>query len=290
MAPSARPIQSRRFLFTLNNYTDDEVKVIEEFIRGACSYGCYGREVGDSGTPHLQGFVCTKKKIRLPQLKGAGFQRAHLEVARGSDSDNRTYCSKDGVFWESGVPALSNGHQRKNRDTLALEYCAAAALGPEGLGGFADANPGCYYFSGSQLRRNFCELQRPVERSTIACEWIYGDPGVGKSRLAHDRLPGAFNKEPRTKWWSGYLFEKEVIIDDYGPKCIDINHLLRWFDRYKCLVETKGGMLALHATTFIVTSNFHPRELFKEDDGSEHKQLPALLRRMKVTHMLNFPI
>jgi hypothetical protein len=290
MGRAPQPSQSRRFLFTLNNFSDDEVSVIELFIKDSCTYGCYGREVGESGTPHLQGFVHCKKKIRVSQLKGAGFQRAHLEIARGTDDDNRTYCSKDGVFWEAGVPALSNGHRRKNRDALALEYCTAATGGPEGLSGFADANPGCYYFSGSQLRRNFCELQRPVERSSISVEWIYGDPGVGKSRLAHDRLGRAFNKEPRTKWWSGYLFEQEVIIDDYGPKCIDINHLLRWFDRYKCLVETKGGMMALHATTFIVTSNFHPRELFKEDDGSEHKQLPALLRRMKVTHMLTFPI
>jgi len=32
----------------------------------------------------------------------------------------------------------------------------------------------------------------------------------------------------------------DVIIDDFGPNGIDINHLLRWFDRYKCLVENKG--------------------------------------------------
>lgn len=290
MPRSPRPGQSRRFLFTLNNFTDEEASVIEEFIRSSCTYGCYGREVGELLTPHLQGFVHCKKKIRLSQLKSSGFQRAHIELARGTDSDNRAYCSKDGVFFEAGELPLANGHRRKDRDALAVEFCASAAGGPEGLGGFADANPGCYYFSGSVLRRNFCELQRPVERPSITVEWLYGDPGVGKSRMAHARLAGAFNKEPRTKWWSGYLFEKEVIIDDYGSKCIDINHLLRWFDRYKCLVETKGGMIALHATEFVVTSNFHPRELFREDDGSEHKQLPALLRRMKVTHVINFPV
>jgi len=46
--------------------------------------------------------------------------------------------------------------------------------------------------------------------------------------------------------------EKEVIIDDFGPGGIDINHLLRWFDRYKCMVETKGGMIPLIADKFIL--------------------------------------
>lgn len=103
-------------------------------------------------------------------------------------------------------------------------------------------------------------------------------------------------KEPKSKWWNHYLLEKEVIIDDYGPACIDINHLLRWFDRYKCYVESKHGMLPLYADKFIITSNFHPRDLFKSSTtrfefssstivSEEHPQLPALMRRVEVILM-----
>lgn len=81
------------------------------------------------------------------------------------------------------------------------------------------------------------------------------------------------------------MLEKDVIIDDFGPKGISINHLLRWFDRYKCYVETKGDIVPLYATRFIVTSNFRPDDIFKEDDGSPHLQLPALRRRIHVIHM-----
>jgi len=76
------------------------------------------------------------------------------------------------------------------------------------------------------------------------------------------------------------MLEKEVIIDDFGPNSIDINHLLRWFDRYKCLVETKGGMVPLYADKFIITSNFTPEEIYTSQDGIVHKQLPALVRRV----------
>lgn len=126
---------------------------------------------------------------------------------------------------------------------------------------------------------------RPVDRPAISVKWIYGPPGVGKSRSAHAALPDAYIKEPRTKWWNGYLNEKTCIIDDFGPGGIDINHLLRWFDRYKCLVENKGGMIPLQVETFIVTSNFKPADIFKWGD-ERHPQLPALERRIVIEEML----
>lgn len=83
------------------------------------------------------------------------------------------------------------------------------------------------------------------------------------------------------------MLQTTVIIDDFGPGGIDINHLLRWFDRYKCFVETKGGMVPLFATTFIVTSNFHPEQLFKFGDEI-NPQLPALMRRIVVSEIFEY--
>jgi hypothetical protein len=82
--------------------------------------------------------------------------------------------------------------------------------------------------------------------------------------------------------------ETAVVIDDYGRKCIDMFYLLTWFDRYPATVETKGSIVALCAVNFVVTSNFHPREIFVDefDSTQPHPQLPALLRRMTVTEML----
>jgi len=92
-------------------------------------------------------------------------------------------------------------------------------------------------------------------------------------------------KDPRTKWWNGYFLEKEVIIDDFGKGGIDINHLLRWFDRYRCSVEVKGDMVPLYADNFIVTSNFRPEQVFVDEHGNDHHQLPALFRRIEVIYM-----
>ena len=90
------------------------------------------------------------------------------------------------------------------------------------------------------------------------------------------------------------MFEKDVILDDFGPQGIDINHLLRWFDRYKCTVETKGSMVPLYACNFIVTSNFLPSVVFRvlkyrhlsDEVYEDHPQLPALMRRIKLVPFL----
>lgn len=286
---------AKRYSFTLNNYTEDEYSKLRGSIETHCSYAIVGREVGDSGTPHLQGYVQFHKRVKFETCKDRLNPRCHIEVSNGTPRQNRTYCRKGGDYWEHGDCPVTAGastgrsNSRLNRDELATEFVSALDGGRQGLVGFANEFPGTYYFCRHQLLRNSLGHAQAIERPNIEVWWYYGSPGTGKSREAHERLPSAYIKEPRTKWWNGYLLEKEVIIDDFGPGGIDINHLLRWFDRYKCYVEIKGDMVPLYATTFIVTSNFHPSDLFKVKDESlslcnyvNHPQIEALLRRIKL--------
>jgi len=282
---SLMPNGAKSWCFTLNNYTEEEYSKCCSFVANheQVEYGIVGKEVGDGGTPHLQGYFKLRQRRDMRALQHQLSSRAHYEVARGSPRQNREYCIKDGRFEEFGrKPA----EVRAGRDELAVQFGAALSEGVTGLDGFARANPGCWYFSGHNLLRNALTLCRPVERPDVRVDWIWGPPGVGKSRRAHAELPDAYVKEPRTKWWNGYLMEKDVIIDDFGPGGIDINHLLRWFDRYKCLVENKGGMIPLYATRFIVTSNFSPYDCFYDRiTQSAHVQHEALLRRMTVINL-----
>lgn len=84
---------AKNWTFTINNYTGhDEVKIDTMFDHGHMNYVVYGREVGANGTPHLQGYVQFKKKLRLTQVKQMISARGHFEVARGSPEINRRYC------------------------------------------------------------------------------------------------------------------------------------------------------------------------------------------------------
>lgn len=273
---------AKRWCFTLNNYTEDEFIQICSALEESSEYSIIGKEVADTGTPHLQGYCILSRRCNLSHVRNLLGSRLHLEIARGTPRQNRLYCSKAGNFTESGtLPGRTAG---KSRDELAGEFKSAVGSGAGGLVSFSESNPGCWYFSGHNLLRNSLAIAQPVDRPLIQVEWVYGEPGVGKSRYAHDALPDAYIKEPRTKWWNGYLLQKTVIIDDFAAGGIDLNHLLRWFDRYKCLVENKGGMVPLHADHFIVTSNFHPVDVYTVN-GEPHPQISALLRRVSLNLM-----
>lgn len=287
--------QYKSWCFTINNYDEEEYSRLLRCLRDSTEYFIVGKEVGDAGTPHIQGYCRMLRRYTLTSVRNTISERGHFEVARGSPRDNRVYCSKGGAYEEGGT--CPGGGQAKgkgkNRDELAIEWRSAMEQGRAGLAQFADDNPGVYAWSRFTLLRNSLGDARAVSRPNIRVRWIWGKPGVGKSRFAHEEMPDAYIKEPRTKWWNGYLMEKQVIIDDFGPGGIDINHLLRWFDRYKCYVEIKGDMCPLCADNFILTSNFHPSQLFKEtkyraQEGNveeEHPQLPALIRRLELIEM-----
>ena len=88
---------AKRWCFTLNNYTESDLKRIKESLtEDEVTYAVVGKETGKQGTKHLQGFVNFKRKVRLNQVNMFVTGRAHLEKAKGSDIQNKNYCTKEG--------------------------------------------------------------------------------------------------------------------------------------------------------------------------------------------------
>lgn len=85
----------KKWCFTLNNWKEDELSAIVRDFEVLCDVAIVGAEIGESGTPHLQGYIELKVKGR-PLSKFPLLKRAHWETAKGSRESNREYCAKDG--------------------------------------------------------------------------------------------------------------------------------------------------------------------------------------------------
>ena len=82
-----------RWIIVLNNYSEEELSSICSICAVECRYAIIAREVGDSGTPHLQGYIEFKTKRR--PMNVFGNKRIHWEVAKGNKEQNVAYCKKD---------------------------------------------------------------------------------------------------------------------------------------------------------------------------------------------------
>lgn len=90
-----RVSQGKRWCFTYNNYPDTAMEQMENNFKLHGLEYIIGDEVGESGTPHLQGYIESQVKIRPDQL---GLSRSiHWEKAKGNRKQNVAYCSKDGA-------------------------------------------------------------------------------------------------------------------------------------------------------------------------------------------------
>lgn len=89
--------KARQWCFTLNNYSDTEYTSILDFCNKSGKTYIIGKEIGESGTPHLQGYISSKNAIRFTTLKKV-CTRLHIEKAKGTLEQNRVYCSKDNDY------------------------------------------------------------------------------------------------------------------------------------------------------------------------------------------------
>lgn len=135
-----------------------------------------------------------------------------------------------------------------------------------------------YYGNLCRIRTD--SLQPSAIEKQVYCFW--GPTGTGKSRRAWNEAGlEAYPKDPRTKFWDGYRSQEHVVIDEFRG-CIDVAHLLRWFDRYPVCVEVKGSSVILSARKIWITSNLRPNDWYPTLD---ELTLKALLRRLTIINM-----
>lgn len=270
--------QSKYWCFTLNNYTDEEENTLQQWLTESSDYATYGYEVGENGTPHLQGYFELHSKKRFTAVKsllrGSGLERMHLERRQGTAQQASDYCHKEsnkpGFFYGT----ISKSSQGKRNDLIALRDDLLAG---HALSEIAQNHFGSFlrYQRGINAFRNVIATQRMWEMQVHV---FYGKTGTGKTRKVYEQVgQEALYSHPGGSWFDGYDRQPNVLFDEFSGSYFALPYLLKLLDRYPMQVPIKGGFVSFVPRTIYITANYAP-ELWFPNARDEH--VAALMRRI----------
>lgn len=273
--------QSRSWTFTLNNPEPGVSEWLKEIMNmDVMKRFVAGFEVGEKGTPHIQGAFVLKTPWRFNRVRDL-MEGCHIEEMIASWKKNLAYCSKS-----NDVLCLKDTSQQGKRKDLEefkeaiesgasdlelyREHTMEMAKYPRFAGGYKAA-----------IQKDKSRAFRKVEVTIL-----HGDGGMGKSKMArYDENMNPKNvyvvpKSKNLKWWSGYDGEDEIVIEEFDWTEVDFAVWKTICDGHQIPLETKGGFAYPMWTKVWILSNDHPDTWW----GGMHRDSSEFKRR--VTKMI----
>lgn len=293
---TGKPVERHRnYFLTFNNWTsDDFVNVLTWKYTSWCFFGF---EVGElCGTPHMHVALGCKSQIMegtikqmFPGREVQATKNIHLVIA---------YCIKDGhCFIRGTLPQAPAIKAKKGGDATKRKWERIAELARCGnLDDIASEEPHAYITSYQNLKKIKADC-RPIpedlpmiredatETVTRGCGiWIWGPSQCGKSHRVRTEYGKRICNKPCNNKWMPNSYDPDqhdvILLEDF-----DIRHkafvdtLKIWADRYAFTVELKGTMLTVRPEKIIITSNYHPRDIWFEE-----QDIQPILSRFRVIH------
>ncbi|ORX78299.1 hypothetical protein BCR32DRAFT_247260 [Anaeromyces robustus] len=232
---------SRYYAFTLNEYTEEQEQKLQDLAKDTkFMHLLYGREKAPTtGTKHLQGCFCLKKKSKLQAIKNyIGINELHLEPCKKNYQANLNYCKKSGDIWQFPLEFIKDDPP-ENRKT----YAQAVELAKEGK--FSEISAEKLLKYEHKFKKIFVEnlecnnLYLTNEYGNFFPDFnllMYGPTGTGKSYRIDELVfilnqfwnaycnhrditfkPLRMYRKSRNKWWDDYQGEEICIIEELEP-------------------------------------------------------------------------
>lgn len=294
----------RRILFTLNNPLPEEISKLREFPEHSqFRFLCFQGEVGEKGTPHLQGYLEITKNQRQSFFKKL-IPRAHIEFAKGDSEDNIHYCSKPHpscvcdhctkankekpnwlAFEKYGTPAKDVAGAAYWEKMVELVKDNTSDL--EILEVFPKALP---HLSHLDKLRQVIQLENVSNKDItepnrlpreIRVIWLWGSAGIGKTYSVWKKHPDLYTVADYKHPFDLYYEQKTILWDDFYP--INFQTLLKYLDIYPVQLPCRYNNKWACWNNVYITSNTAPLLLYP---NLTFEEKCALVRRINIVKVV----
>ena len=251
---------------------------------------CQPEMAPDTGRLHLQGYVrlLRPRRRHIVQRLLFGNARPHLELARGTDAQNKVYCTKEASRVPGSSPMEIGVMQHKKpgtrTDLLDLHEAIKDGASLEQL--FDRYTASTYRYLKAVDRA--IQLYPPPPRDRMCVIFMSGLSGVGKTYAAmrllfperlRYRIPLGCRKQ---MWFSGISKNHDVLVlDELTPTTLPGEELLQVLDGEQLQLPTKGGHAWANYSVVIITTNYGLRDFIEALQGPEAE---TKLRRRIMYH------
>ena len=256
-------------------------------------YWCMADEIATTGTYHTHLFVHFKNQKSIGAIKEA-FPPAHIEVARGTASENRDYIRKEGKYehtdkaetrvdgtFEEWGELPENGPGQGVRTDIANVYelinmgysnAEVMAINPNYAGQISRMD---------KIRQDILEAKyRDVFRE-LDVTYIFGPTSTGKTRGIMEKhgYGSVYRVTDYSHPFDRYAQERVMCFDEFRSS-LPIGDMLNYLDGYPLALPARYAQRQACYETIYIISNIDLKEQYPNVQINEPETWRAFLRRI----------
>lgn len=263
--------QSRKYLLTINNPIAHGLdhKVIRIILDAMnLKYYCLSDEIASTGTYHTHIFLNSINPIRFSTLKNR-FPSAHIDVAKGSNQQNRDYLLKQGK-WENTYKSetsvegsfFESGDVNSNMSVNKMEKLIVDVKSGVTTANIIESTPSFAFKSNeiNVLRETFLAEKFQKENRDVEVVYLFGESNSGKTKYVYENH--ASENVCRIVHYggkNGVRFDsyhgQDVLVFENFDSQIPIEEILAYLDDFPCVLPARySDRTACFTKVYIISS------------------------------------
>lgn len=291
------PDQARKYQLTINHpiesgFSHEEILRILNEQFASLSYYAMADEIGEQGTYHTHVFVVFKSPVRFTTMKNH-FPTAHIEIARGSITENVNYIQKSGKWTATA----------KSETSVKGSFESLGDIPEDNAGSRRDMEELYFmikqgYSNAEILERNkdmilqidkldkirttvFQDQYRGQNRLELQVTYVFGETGTGKSRdiLERHQPKNVCRVTDYQHPFDHYLCEAVLVFEEFRSN-LPLGDMLNYLDIYPITLKARYANKFACFTKVYLVSNWILEKQYEDIQRNDPGSWRAFLRRI----------